>query len=144
MFTFQHRQPYDITVALGYYKFGIAECIEKNHDDTDPNAVLREILNGNVYLFDVLDNTFQVGFVVLSEVTQLYADTKILHVDFAHLEGTADGVMRLYASLPPFAKEKGFDQIAFRSKRKGWTKFCKRTGFDGKTRVYYKELTDGC
>jgi hypothetical protein len=51
--------------------------------------------------------------------------------------------MRLYQSLPLFASAKGFDQIVFSSNRKGWEKYRKITGFNGETRVFYKDLQHG-
>lgn len=144
MFTFKHRSPYDLRRDHEFYKYGIVDCIYNNNDVIDEEAVMREIYNGSVYLFDVIDEDIQVGFVVLAESTQRYSDARILNVDFACLDCPKQGIMRLYESLPQFAEKLGFDEIAFRSTRKGWDRFCERTGFDGQTRVYFKELSNGC
>ena len=107
--------------------------------------VMRAIYNGKVYLYDIIseegDDLF--GFIVMQEYTDCYSEKAVLHVDYAYLSQQSSGLMRLYQSLPLFAAAKGFDQIVFSSNRKGWEKYRKITGFNGETRVFYKDLQHG-
>ena len=83
------------------------------------------------------------GFVVMQEYTDCYSGKLVLHVDYAYLSRQGNWLMTLYQSLPSFAAVKGFVQIAFNSNRKGWEKYRERTGFNGATRVFYKDLQHG-
>jgi hypothetical protein len=143
MFQFEIRSSYDLIPDYDYYRLGIDHAIRKAGGGIDVDEVMQAIHRDEVYVYDIIEERSLMGFVVLAETTQRYADLTTLHVDFAFLMNPGQGVQKLYESLPQFAKELGFDRIAFRSKRKGWAKFCEVTGFDGDTRVYYKELTDG-
>ena len=146
MFRFDLITPYQVRDKHTYYSSGIADAIVKGGSDCTTEDVMRAIYNGKVYLYDVVgeegsDDLF--GFVVLQEYTDCYSGKLVLHVDYAYLSRQDSGLMTLYQSLPQFAAAKGFDQIAFNSNRKGWEKYRERTGFNGATRVFYKDLQHG-
>lgn len=145
MFQFELITPYQVRDKHTYYLSGIADAIAKGGSDCSSEDVMRAIYNGKVYLYDIVaeggDDLF--GFVVLQEYTDCYSQKLVLHVDYAYLSRQGSGLMRLYQSLPQFAAVKGFDQIAFNSNRKGWEKYRERTGFNGATRVFYKDLQHG-
>lgn len=145
MFRFNLITPYQVRDKHTYYLSGIADAITKGGSDHCAEDVMRAIYNGKVYLYDVVgeegDDLF--GFVVMQEYTDCYSGKLVLHVDYAYLSRQDSGLMTLYQSLPQFAAAKGFDQIAFNSNRKGWEKYRERTGFNGATRVFYKDLQHG-
>jgi hypothetical protein len=145
MFQFSLVTPHEVHSRHTYYTNGIASAIEKGGSDHGAGEVMREIYNGGVYLYDVTgkDDDLLHGFVVLQEYTDCYSRKLVLHVDYAYLSQLSSGLMRLYQSFPRFAAAKGFDQIAFNSNRKGWDKYCERTGFNGATRIFYKDLHHG-
>ena len=145
MFRFELITPYQVRDKHTYYLSGIADAIAKGGSDHCAEDVMRAIYNGKVYLYDIVgeegDDLF--GFVVMQEYTDCYSGKLVLHVDYAYLSRQGSGLMTLYQSLPQFAAAKGFDQIAFNSNRKGWEKYRERTGFNGATRVFYKDLQHG-
>jgi hypothetical protein len=145
VFQFELITPYKVRDKHTYYLSGISDAIAKGGSDCSAEDVMRAIYNGKVYLYDIVaeggDDLF--GFVVLQEYTDCYSQKLVLHVDYAYLSRQGSGLMRLYQSLPQFAAVKGFDQIAFNSNRKGWEKYRERTGFNGATRVFYKDLQHG-
>jgi len=145
MFCFELITPYQVRDKHTYYVSGISDAIAKGGSDCSAEDVMRAIYNGKVFLYDVVgeggDDLF--GFVVLQEYTDCYSGKLVLHVDYAYLSRQDSGLMTLYQSLPQFAAAKGFDQIAFNSNRKGWEKYRERTGFNGATRVFYKDLQHG-
>ena len=144
MFQFNLITPYEVRHKHAYYFKGITDAIEKGGSDHTADDVLREIYNGGVYLYDVLDEESVLhGFIVLQEYTDCYSSKLVLHVDYAYLSHQTSGLMELYQSLPIFGAAKGFDQIAFNSNRKGWDRYRERTGFNGATRVFYKDLQHG-
>lgn len=145
MFEFNAVTPFQVRDKHTYYESGIADAINKGGSDCTTNDVMRAIYNGKVYLYDVVGKGGDdlVGFVVMQEYTDCYSGKLVLHVDYAYLARQGNGLMSLYQSLPQFAAEKGFDQIAFNSNRKGWEKYRERTGFNGATRVFYKDLQNG-
>ena len=145
MFEFQPITPYQVRDKHTYYASGLSDAIEKGGSDCTADDVMRAIYNGKVYLYDIVAEGSEdlFGFVILQEYTDCYSQKQVLHVDYAYLSRQGSGLMRLYQSLPRFAAAKGFDQIAFQSNRKGWEKYRERTGFNGATRVFYKDLQHG-
>lgn len=145
MFCFHPITPYDVRDKHTYYQGGIADAIAKGGSDCSAEDVMRAVYNGKVYLYDIIseegDDLF--GFVIMQEYTDCYSEKLVLHIDYAYLSQQSAGLMKLYQSLPVFAAEKGFDQIVFSSNRKGWEKYREITGFNGETRVFYKDLQHG-
>jgi|TARA_B110000908_G_scaffold151980_1_gene187214 hypothetical protein len=145
VFHFDPITPYRVRDKHTYYASGISDAIDKGGSDCMTEDVMRAIYNGKVYLYDIIseegDDLF--GFIVMQEYTDCYSEKSVLHVDYAYLSQQSSGLMRLYQSLPLFAAAKGFDQIVFSSNRKGWEKYRKITGFNGETRVFYKDLQHG-
>jgi hypothetical protein len=145
MFQFELSTPYQIHNKHTYYLNGVQAAITKGGSDCTAEDVMKALYNGKVYLYNLMNDegTEHFGFVLLQEYTDCYSDKLVLHVDFAFLPGAVSNLMRLYQSLPAFAAAKGFDQISFSSNRKGWEKYRERTGFNGATRVFYKDLQHG-
>jgi hypothetical protein len=145
VFEFRLITPYEVRDKHTYYLNGISDAIEKGGSDCTADDVLRAIYNGAVYLYDIVSEGTEdlFGFAILQEYTDCYSQKLVLHVDYVYLSGQGSGLMRLYQSLPQFAAIRGFDQIAFSSNRKGWEKYREQTGFNGATRVFYKDLQHG-
>jgi hypothetical protein len=145
VFEFRLTSPSEVHDKYTYFSNGIANAIAKGGSDCTADDVMRAVFNGAVYLYEIVaegtDDLF--GFVVLQEYTDCYSQKLVLHVDYAYLSRQDSGLMRLYQSLPQFAAIRGFDQIAFSSNRKGWEKYREQTGFNGATRVFYKDLQHG-
>ena len=146
MFHFNCITPHQVRDKHTYYENGIADAIEKGGSgDCVAEDVMRAIYNGKVYLYEIIseagDELF--GFAVLQEYTDCYSEKLVLHVDYVYLLRQNNGLMKLYQSLPLFAASKGFDQIVFSSNRKGWEKYREITGFNGDTRIFYKDLQHG-
>jgi len=87
----------------------------------------------NVYYADELR-----GFLVLTDHNDRYTGNSVLHVDFVYLTGPSL-IAELEETINRIAEEASFDQIEFRSPRKGWFKYLDAAGFKSSA-TFYKEL----
>ena len=97
--------------------------------------------SGEATAFNVYQNDELRGLLVLTEHNDRYTGNSVLHVDLLYLTGPSL-IHEMTDTLNMIAEEAGFDQIEFRSPRKGWFKYLDAAGFkSGNT--FCKELSDG-
>jgi len=97
--------------------------------------------SGEATAFNVYHNDELRGLLVLTEHNDRYTGNSVLHVDLLYLTGPSL-IHEMTDTLNMIAEEAGFDQIEFRSPRKGWFKYLDAAGFkSGNT--FCKELSDG-
>ena len=94
--------------------------------------------SGEATAFNVYEADELRGLLVLTEHHDRYTGNSVLHVDLLFLTGPSL-IHEMTDTLNMIAKEASFDQIEFRSPRKGWFKYLDAAGFQSST-TFYKEL----
>ena len=94
--------------------------------------------SGEATAFNVYEADELRGLLVLTEHNDRYTGNSVLHVDLLYLTGPSL-IHEMTDTLNMIAQEASFDQIEFRSPRKGWFKYLDDAGFQSST-TFYKEL----
>ena len=124
-----------------FFANAIETTAKKINESYTPLQFYEVIDSGEATAFNVYQNDELRGLLVLTEHNDRYTGNSVLHVDLLYLTGPSL-IHEMTDTLNMIAEEAGFDQIEFRSPRKGWFKYLDAAGFkSGNT--FCKELSDG-
>mgnify|MGYP006144088575 CR=1 FL=1 len=120
--------PKKIKKDWGYFANAIESVARKTKEEFTPEQVYQAALKGDVNVFHVMEDGVKRGVLVLTDHVDMYTDKTVLHVDMVYLTGPSliAGMTQL---LNIIADKYEFDQIEFRSPRKGWFKYLNSAGF---------------
>ena len=124
-----------------FFANAIDSTAKKIGESYTPLQFYEVIDSGEATEFNVYQNDELRGLLVLTEHNDRYTANAVLHVDLLYLTGPSL-IHEMTDTLNMIAEEASFDQIEFRSPRKGWFKYLDAAGFkSGNT--FCKELSDG-
>ena len=124
-----------------FFANAIETTAKKINESYTPLQFYEVIDSGEATAFNVYQNDELRGLLVLTEHNDRYTANSVLHVDLLYLTGPSL-IHEMTDTLNMIAQEASFDQIEFRSPRKGWFKYLDAAGFkSGNT--FCKELSDG-
>ena len=124
-----------------FFANAIETTAKKINESYTPLQFYEVIDSGEATAFNVYQNDELRGLLVLTEHNDRYTGNSVLHVDLLYLTGPSL-IHEMTDTLNMIAQEASFDQIEFRSPRKGWFKYLDAAGFkSGNT--FCKELSDG-
>ena len=124
-----------------FFANAIESTAKKIGESYTPLQFYEVIDSGEATAFNVYEADELRGLLVLTEHNDRYTGNSVLHVDLLYLTGPSL-IHEMTDTLNMIAEEAGFDQIEFRSPRKGWFKYLDAAGFkSGNT--FCKELSDG-
>ena len=124
-----------------FFANAIESTAKKIGESYTPLQFYEVIDSGEATAFNVYEADELRGLLVLTEHHDRYTGNSVLHVDLLYLTGPSL-IHEMTDTLNMIAEEAGFDQIEFRSPRKGWFKYLDAAGFkSGNT--FCKELSDG-
>ena len=121
-----------------FFAEAIESTAKKIGESYTPLQFYEVIDSGEATVFNVYEADELRGLLVLTEHNDRYTANAVLHVDLLYLTGPSL-IHEMTDTLNMIAKEASFDQIEFRSPRKGWFKYLDDTGFQSST-TFYKEL----
>ena len=121
-----------------FFANAIESTAKKIGESYTPLQFYEVIDSGEATAFNVYQNDELRGLLVLTEHNDRYTGNSVLHVDLLYLTGPSL-IHEMTDTLNMIAEEAGFDQIEFRSPRKGWFKYLDAAGFQSST-TFYKEL----
>jgi hypothetical protein len=124
-----------------YFTKAVTATAVKTQESFTPDQVYLALLNNDVTVFHVTDSNTKRGLLVLTDHVDMYTGKTVLHVDMLYLSGSRL-IHKMYDLLSVVIDEHGFDQIQFRSPRKGWLKYLNNSGFK-ESSVYTKEIHHG-
>jgi len=121
-----------------FFANAIKTTAKKINESYTPLQFYEVIDSGEATAFNVYQNDELRGLLVLTEHNDRYTANSVLHVDLLYLTGPSL-IHEMTDTLNMIAQEASFDQIEFRSPRKGWFKYLDDAGFQSST-TFYKEL----
>tara|TARA_B110000902_G_C14017155_1_gene478872 strand:- start:317 stop:730 length:414 start_codon:yes stop_codon:yes gene_type:complete len=121
-----------------FFVEAIEATATKAQQDYTPQGVYLAVKDYEVTVFHVYQDGERRGLLVLTDHTDLYTSKAVLHVDILYLTGPSL-IQDMHDSLSAMVDEHGFDQIEFRSPRKGWFKYLSNAGFKACT-TFSKEF----
>ena len=124
-----------------YFVKAVTATAVKTQESFTPDQVYQALLNNDVTVFHVKDRGTKRGLLVLTDHVDMYTSKTVLHVDMLYLSGPRL-IHKMYDLLSVVIDEQGFDQIQFRSPRKGWLKYLNSSGFKASS-VFSKEIQNG-
>ena len=111
-----------------FFVEAIEATATKVKEDYTPIGVYLAVKDYQVTVFHVYQDGERRGLLVLTDHTDLYTSKTVLHVDILYLTGPSL-IHEMTIILNTMVEEHGFDQIEFRSPRKGWFKYLSNAGF---------------
>ena len=121
-----------------FFANAIESTAKKIGESYTPLQFYEVIDSGEATAFNVYEADELRGLLVLTEHHDRYTGNSVLHVDLLFLTGPSL-IHEMTDTLNMIAEESSFDQIEFRSPRKGWFKYLDDAGFQSST-TFYKEL----
>jgi len=121
-----------------FFADAIESTARKIGESYTPLQFYEVIDSGEATVFNVYEADELRGLLVLTEHNDRYTGNSVLHVDLLYLTGPSL-IHEMTDTLNMIAQEASFDQIEFRSPRKGWFKYLDDAGFQSST-TFYKEL----
>jgi len=111
-----------------FFAKAIEATATKTQENYTPRGVYLAARDGDVSVFHVYQDGKRRGLLVLADHVDLYTSKAVLHVDMLYLTGPSL-LNEMHELLGAMVDEHGFDQIEFRSPRKGWFKYLSNAGF---------------
>jgi len=111
-----------------YFAKAIEATARKTQESFTPYQVYKAAVNGDASIFHVYEDGIRRGLLVLTDHVDLYTSKTVLHVDILYLTGLSL-IHEMTDLLNVIANEHKFDQVEFRSPRKGWFKYLSNAGF---------------
>ena len=111
-----------------YFANAIKVVAGKTDECFTPEQVYDAAVIDDATVFHVMEDGVKRGVLVLTDHVDMYTRKSVLHVDMVYLTGPSM-LAGLYESLKALADVHGFNQVEFRSPRKGWFKYLSRAGF---------------
>ena len=111
-----------------FFANAIETTAKKINESYTPLQFYEVIDSGEATAFNVYQNDELRGLLVLTEHNDRYTANSVLHVDLLYLTGPSL-IHEMTDTLNMIAQEASFDQIEFRSPRKGWFKYLNDAGF---------------
>ena len=124
-----------------YFVRAIEATAKKTQESFTPDQVYNAVLNGDATVFHVHADGVKRGLAVLTDHEDMYTGKTVLHVDMLYLTGPSL-IHKMYDLLSVLIDEHEFDQIEFRSPRKGWFKYLSNAGFKASA-TFSKEIQHG-
>jgi hypoxanthine phosphoribosyltransferase len=122
------QSPKKVKIDWEYFANAINSVARKTKEQFTPEQVYKAALNGDANIFHVIENGAKRGILVLTDHIDMYTGKTVLHVDMVYLTGPSL-IAGMTEILNIIASKYEFDQIEFRSPRKGWFKYLSRAGF---------------
>lgn len=121
-----------------FFAEAIESTAKKIGESYTPLQFYEVIDSGEATVFNVYEADELRGLLVLTEHNDRYTGNSVLHVDLLFLTGPSL-IHEMTDTLNMIGENAGFDQIEFRSPRKGWFKYLDDAGFQSSA-TFYKEL----
>ena len=122
------QSPQEIKNDWDYFSTAIETVASKAKEEFTPEQVYQAALREDATVFHVEEDDDKRGLLVLTDHVDMYTGISVLHIDMLYLTGpTLIEVMT--ELLNTIADTHEFDQIEFRSPRKGWFKYLNKAGF---------------
>ena len=122
------QTPAMVRADWDYFANAIEATAKKTKEEYTPRGVYLAAKDGSVSVFHVYHGGERRGLLVLADHVDLYTSKAVLHVDMLYLTGPSL-LNEMHDLLGGMVVEHGFDQIEFRSPRKGWFKYLSNAGF---------------
>jgi hypothetical protein len=121
-----------------YFDSGIESTARKVGGQFKSEQVYQAMVNDLVSVLYVISDGEKLGFLVVSDYTDMYTRDDVFHVDIAWLTGSSQ-LNELNQELTSICEVAGFDRLEFSSTRKGWFKYLEAAGFKAAAR-FSKEI----
>tara|TARA_R110002096_G_scaffold434541_1_gene656559 strand:+ start:766 stop:1242 length:477 start_codon:yes stop_codon:yes gene_type:complete len=122
------QSPDEVKNNWDYFSTAIETVATKAKEDFTPEQVYQAALRGDATVFHVKEAGENRGVLVLTDHVDMYTGKSVLHVDMLYLTGPTL-IEEMTELLDVIANSHKFDQIEFRSPRKGWFKYLNKAGF---------------
>ena len=111
-----------------YFANAINVVAHKAQEHFTPEQVFGAAHDGSATVFHVHEDGAKRGLLVLTDHVDMYTGKTVLHVDMLYLTGPSL-IGAMTELLNVIGNKYSFDQIEFRSPRKGWFKYLNAAGF---------------